>query len=334
MASASQDPHAAGPLIALFGPTASGKSALALELAERFDGWVINADALQVYRELRILTARPSPEEEARLPHRLYGVLPAREACSAGRWAELAKQAIAEARAHGKLPILVGGTGLYLKALLEGLSPSPQVPEATRRSLRARLAEEGAPALYAELASRDPAAADRLAPGDGQRILRALELLDLGASFDRQPVPSGAVEKSAALIVTLEPVRDLLYRRIDARFEAMIAAGALDEASALAHIDLDPALPAMKAIGVPELLRHLDRQWSLAEATAAAQQASRRLAKRQLTWMRTQILARGEHLQSNKTSILRLQMKENSDFEVEIFPKVREFLLTAETAGG
>lgn len=282
------------PMLVVAGPTASGKSALALAAAREFDGVVINADSMQIYRELRILTARPTAEDEARAPHRLYGVLPAHEVCSAGRWRAMALAEIAAAHEAGRLPILCGGTGLYLRALTEGLSPMPEVPGDIRDALRRRLRTEGSAALHGELAVRDPATAARLEPGDGQRVLRALEVLEATGKTlsDWQAAPTDGPPRGLRFAtILLLPPRDQLYAGCDRRLEIMLESGALEEVRRLTATGLDPALPAMKALGVAELSRHLAGECGLDEAVAAAQQATRRYAKRQMTWFRNQIVA-------------------------------------------
>jgi tRNA dimethylallyltransferase len=280
--------------ILIAGPTASGKSALALELAERFGGVVINADSMQVYRELRVLTARPAPEDEARVPHALYGHVPGGEAYSVGRWATDAAQAIARAREEGRRPIIVGGTGLYFRALLEGLSPIPPIPAELRARWRRRAAEEGAADLHRLLAERDPGTAARLAPGDTQRLVRALEVLDATgrplSTWQQLPgTPILVAEETVRLV--LMPERAELHRRCAARFQAMLERGGLDEARRLASLGLDPALPAMRAIGVRPLLRHLadeiDRETAVREAIAE----TRQYVKRQATWLRRNMIA-------------------------------------------
>ena len=283
-----------GDAIAVVGPTASGKSALALALARRLGGVVINADALQVYRDLKIVTARPSAADEALVPHRLYGVLDAAEACSAGIWRALALAAIAQARTEGLRPILVGGTGLYLKALVEGLAPVPPVPAALRASVLARLERDGPEALHAELAARDPAGAARLRPRDRQRLARALEVLEAtGRPLSAwQALPAPAPGPGVRVIVLLPP-RALLHSAIAARLERMLDAGALQEIAALLARGLDPGLPAMKAVAVRELAAHVRGEAELKPALAAAQAATRRYAKRQETWFRHQIAAGG-----------------------------------------
>jgi tRNA dimethylallyltransferase len=311
-------------VVVIAGPTASGKSGLALAVAEAFDGTVINADSLQVYRELRILTARPDAATEARLPHRLYGVLPAAERCSAGHWAGLAAAAIREAGAGGRLPILVGGTGLYLRALLEGLAPIPPVPEAALAEATARLAAIGSAAFHAELAQRDPMTAARLRRSDPQRLARAWAVL----AATGRPMAAWQAERArpamplGALTLLLTPERASLYAACDRRFLAMLAAGGLEEARALAALRLDPALPAMKAVGVRELLAHLAGAMSLEAAVAAAQQATRNYAKRQLTWFRHQLPA----ADALTPTIEREQFSER--FVDLVFSKIRHFQLT------
>ncbi len=278
--------------ILIAGPTASGKSALALALAEKLGSTIVNADSMQVYRDLRIITARPSPREEARVPHRLYGHVDARENYSVGRWCRDVGAALAEIDAQGRVAILVGGTGLYFKALTSGLAAVPPIPADIRERVRGRLASEGAAALHAELGRLDPVTAQRLMVNDRSRISRALEVvLATGRSLSdwhREGLPALVDPKRAAKIfLTCE--RKQLVARIETRFAAMLAAGALDEVRALAARKLDPALPAMKAHGVPWLIRHLNGEISLDEAAAGAIMDTRRYAKRQLTWFRNQM---------------------------------------------
>lgn len=278
--------------ILIAGPTASGKSALALTLAENRGGVVVNADSMQVYKDLRVITARPSARDEARAPHRLYGHVDATENYSVGRWLGEAEAALAAAQAAGHIPIFVGGTGLYFKALTRGLAAIPPIPAALRAYIRARIDTLGAPALHRELATRDPETAARLFPGDRVRIARALEVLEATGrsitSWHAAGLPP-PIEPKRALKLFLAPPRDELYRRIDARFEAMIEAGALDEVQRLAARRLDPLLPAMKAHGVPWLMRHLSGELPLAAAAEAAKKDTRHYAKRQLTWFRHQL---------------------------------------------
>ena len=224
--------------VLIAGPTASGKSALALELAQATGGIVINADSMQVYRDLRVITARPSPAEEARVPHRLYGHIDAAVNCSAGRWVTDAAAALSEARAQNRLPIFTGGSGLYFKALTRGLSAVPPMPAEVREDIRARLERNGVEALHAELRERDPDSAARLKPRDRSRIARALEVIEAtGRSltdWHRDGLPP-LLPPGQFSAVFLAPERDALYARIDARFDAMLAAGALDEVAALAR---------------------------------------------------------------------------------------------------
>jgi tRNA dimethylallyltransferase len=280
------------PLILLAGPTASGKSALALALAEKLGGTIINADSMQVYRDLRIITARPAVEEEARLPHRLYGHIDAAENYSAGTWRSEAAAQLAAAERQSRAAILVGGTGLYFNALTRGLAAVPPIPDRIRAKVRAHLKSAGASALYDELARLDPAAAARLNRGDRARVSRALEvMLATGRSiFDwhSEAGPRGPDALPAARIF-LAMGRDELARRIDARFDAMIEAGAVEEVRALMARNLDPALPAMKAHGVPWLIRHLRGEITLAEAAEGAKRDTRQYTKRQATWFRNQL---------------------------------------------
>jgi len=274
------------------GPTASGKSALALSLAERLGGTVVNADSMQVYRDLRVLTARPTAEEERRVPHRLYGHVDAAENYSTGRWVADAARTLKEVAADGRLPIVVGGTGLYFRALTEGLSDIPPVPADVRARVRAEAEGSEAPALHARLAKVDPQTAARLRPSDRQRILRALEVFAATgrplAEWQEKPgLPMLRPVETRAVFLSVE--REELRRRIDMRFDAMLEAGALDEVQALAARKLDPALPAMKAHGVPWLVRHLKGEISLDEAAAGGKADTRRYAKRQETWFRHQL---------------------------------------------
>jgi tRNA dimethylallyltransferase len=279
-------------IILIAGPTASGKSALALALAEKFGGVIINADSMQVYRDLRIITARPTPAEEARAPHRLYGHVDAAENYSVGRWCVDAAAALAAARLEARPAIVVGGTGLYFRSLTRGLAAVPPIPAAIRAGVRARLSNDGVAALHAELAQRDPATAARLMTGDRARITRALEVvLATGRSLaDWHRVGmSASVDPARAAKIFLMPGRDELVRRIDVRFDAMMAAGAVEEVRALAAQKLNPDLPAMKAHGVPWLMRHLHGEIGLAEAVDGSKRDTRRYTKRQGTWFRNQL---------------------------------------------
>ncbi|MGY0572325.1 tRNA (adenosine(37)-N6)-dimethylallyltransferase MiaA [Bradyrhizobium sp. RDM12] len=278
--------------VLIAGPTASGKSALALELALATGGIVINADSMQVYRDLRVITARPTQDEEARVPHHLYGHVDAAVNFSTGAWVADAARALDEASAEGRLPIFIGGTGLYFKALTAGLSLVPPIPAEVRENVRARLERNGVEALHADLARRDPRAAERLNLRDRTRIARALEVIEatgrslLDWHHEGQPP---LLPKDSFRAVFLAPERDELYARIDARFEAMLAAGALTEVERLAARGLDPLLPAMKAHGVPALIRQLRGELSLEEAATIGRADTRHYAKRQFTWFRHQL---------------------------------------------
>ncbi len=277
--------------VLIAGPTASGKSALALGLARETGGIIVNADSMQVYGVLERLTARPSPQETAELPHRLYGHVSPADAYSTGRWLADVAALAGDELGGGRRAIFVGGTGLYFTALVEGLSQMPQIPAEVRQRWRDRLAAEGAAALHRVLAERDPPGAARLSPADGQRIVRALEVLDASGrpiaawqSARARPL----VERASARMVVVEPPRELLAARIARRLRAMVEEGALDEVRALTAMRLDPALPAMKAIGVREFAAHLTGETSLEEALEEAAAATRRYAKRQSTWFRHQ----------------------------------------------
>jgi tRNA dimethylallyltransferase len=285
-------PRTGSQAVLIAGPTASGKSALALELAARTGGIIINTDSMQVYRDLRIITARPTEDEEARVPHRLYGHVDAAVNFSAGSWVTDAAAALTDARAQNRLPIFVGGSGLYFKALTRGLSAVPTIPPDIRESVRARLDQNGVEALHAELVRRDPVSAERLKPRDRARIARALEVVEAtGRSLvdwhgEGLPPLLPRCEFDALFLV---PDRDQLYARIDKRFAAMLSAGALEEVARLAARQLDPLLPAMKAHGVPALVSHLNGEITLDEAAEIGRADTRHYAKRQFTWFRHQL---------------------------------------------
>jgi tRNA dimethylallyltransferase len=284
---------AAAPVLLLMGPTASGKSSLALALAEATGAVIVNADALQVYRDLAVLSNRPTQQEEAQAPHRLFGHVDGAERYSVGAWLPQARTAIAQAQAAGAPVIVTGGTGLYFKALTEGLAPAAPAPPDLRAALQAALERDGAGALHARLAARDPEGAARLSPQDGVRVVRALEVLEAGG----QPLRAlharseGGLEAGCWRGLCLECPRPLLHARIQARFETMLRCGALGEAARLQARGLDPLLPVMKAHGAPALMAHLRGDCSLAEAAAQAVADTRRYAKRQQTWMRNQMQA-------------------------------------------
>lgn len=313
----------AKPLVIVGGPTTSGKSALALALGAAFRGTVINADSMQVYRDLAVLTARPRPEEMAGIPHRLYGVLDAADPCSAERWRGLAEAEIAAASGEGRVSLLVGGTGLYFRALLEGLAPVPEIPPAVRQAARALHAELGGERFHGVLAERDPVVAARLPPADTQRLIRAYEVVvATGRSLDEWQLAQPVLERPPVAAVLLMPPRATLHAGIDRRFQEMMETGALDEVRALLDRRLPADLPAMKAVGVPELARHLAGELSLDGAIAAAQQATRRYAKRQVTWFRHQMPPPEE------VPTLRLDAQFSESLLPEIFSFIRHFLLT------
>jgi tRNA dimethylallyltransferase len=279
-------------VLIIAGPTASGKSVLALELADMFGGTVINADSMQIYRDPRILTARPGAIAEARAPHRLYGFLDAGERGSAAQWCALALDEIAAVIRAGRLPIVVGGTGLYLLALERGLARIPKIPEEIRREAIDLYRLLGGVEFRQRLAGLDPAGAGRLPPGDRQRLVRAYEVVRATgttlATWQQRPRPSSPYRFSTILLM---PPREWLYAACETRFVRMIEAGALAEVAALADRRLDPDLPAMKALGVPELLHHLHGELSLEGAVEAGQRRTRQYAKRQMTWFRHQTVA-------------------------------------------
>jgi len=278
--------------VLIAGPTASGKSALALSFAQKTGGMIVNADSMQVYRDLRVLTARPTREEERMVPHRLYGHVDAAVNFSAGAFLTDAEKALAEAREQRILPIFVGGTGLYFKALTRGLSAVPPIPPEIRENVRARLARDGVEALHAELARRDSVSAQRLTPRDRTRIARALEVIEATgrslSDWHREGLPP-LLAPNTFRAVFLAAERDSLYARIDTRFEAMLNSSALEEVERLAARKLDPLLPAMKAHGMPPLLAHLGGQITLDEAASIAKADTRHYAKRQFTWFRHQL---------------------------------------------
>jgi tRNA dimethylallyltransferase len=285
---------AAYKTILIAGPTASGKSGLAIELAKRYNGVIINSDSMQVYSDLPVVTARPAVEEEAEVPHRLYGRVDAAEAFSTGAWLRAVSNLLPDLRTKFETLIFVGGTGLYFNALTQGLSEIPETPDWLRQSLRRELEALGPHQLYAQLRAEDPLSAASLSATDGQRIVRALEVF----RHTGRPLLEWQREKSVPLVniglsetsaMVLDPDRQLLAEKIRQRFAAMIAKGALEEVSALLSRNLDSELPAMKAIGVTELGAHLAGKVTLEEAVELAVIASRQYAKRQRTWFRGQM---------------------------------------------
>lgn len=278
------------PILLLAGPTASGKSGLALGLAEAIGGEIVNADSMQVYADLRVLTARPSPQDEARAPHHLYGVADAAQAWSVGRWLAAAGKALGEIAARGRPAIVVGGTGLYFRALTRGLADIPAIPREIREQTLSAFAEQGEAAFRARLAKADPRAEARIAPGDRQRLTRAWEVYEVTgrALSDWHSGTAPTLAAGAWRGAVLAPPRAELYARIDTRLARMIGEGALGEVAAMIARDLDPHLPAMKALGVEALAAQLAGALSPEEALAQAQMETRRYAKRQMTWFNRQ----------------------------------------------
>jgi len=314
------------PVLIVAGPTASGKSRLAIAIAEAFDGIVINADSMQVYGELAILTARPRAEALARVAHRLYGVLSVRDPCSAGRWRQMALDEIAAAHAVGKLPIVTGGTGLYLKTLVEGIAELPPIPQTVRAKARELYDELGGGGFHAALAKRDPASAERVGSRDRQRLVRAWEVLEAtGRPLTAWQAAAGG-KRPAQLrfaAILLDPPRISLYQAIERRLDNMLSEGAVDEVAAILAMKLDPHLPALRAVGVSELVRHLEGELSLDEALTLAKLSTRRYAKRQLTWFHNQPLA---EIVFAATEAMGAQFSES--FERRIFNFIRQFVLT------
>ncbi|MBT4934375.1 MAG: tRNA (adenosine(37)-N6)-dimethylallyltransferase MiaA [Rhodospirillaceae bacterium] len=307
-------------VIIIAGPTASGKSALAIDLAREFSGVIINADSMQVYRELDVLSARPPASDLKQAPHRLYGVLAADDPCSVGRWLTMAVDEIKAAWADEKVPLVVGGTGLYLKALMEGLAPIPDVDPSFRAKATALHGQLGPAAFRDALAALDPEAAARIPAGDTQRLIRAYEVaLATGRPLSdwQKDHPAEAPLDAAFAVIVLSPDREILYQGVNQRFAWMMDNGALDEVRALDDLSLDPALPAMKAVGVPELRRYLAGQTDLETAAHDAKQATRQFAKRQMTWLRNQLSAD-----------LPLFAQYSESLKPEIFSFIRQFMLT------
>jgi tRNA dimethylallyltransferase len=278
-------------VLVIGGPTASGKSRLAVAVAENFSGVVINADSMQVYDGLPLLTAQPSAGDIKQVPHRLYGALPPDKICSAVIWRDMALAEIEKAHAEKKLPIIVGGTGFYLKTLLKGVSPIPDVPPDVRKKFIQMQREMGNPAFHAAFAEKDPVMAAKLDPFNTQRIVRAWEVLEgTGKSLAEWQAapPQGAPENLRFLSAALLPLRETLYASCNARFGQMLEKGALDEAKDFKKRFPD-SVPLAKALGYPELSAHIEGKLNLADAAAAAQQSTRNYAKRQMTWFRHQL---------------------------------------------
>jgi tRNA dimethylallyltransferase len=311
------------PALILAGPTCSGKSALALALARDLRGTIINADAMQTYRDLRVLTARPTAAEEAAIPHALYGTRAASDPGTAASWRAAARDAMAHAHEAGRLPILCGGTGLYFAALTQGLAEIPDPGPTARAEARALLADQGPAALHARLAEADPATAARLRPTDSQRLARAWEVLrgtGTGlAAWQAGPALPPAPYRFFA--VRLDPPRPALRDAITARFAAMLRAGALDEVRALRAQHLDPALPLMRAHGVPELAAHLRGEITLADASTRAIAATMAYTKRQATWFRHHDLA-----PIAQTCIINTRIDNTEQFSERILAAMQNFL--------
>lgn len=282
------------PVIVICGPTASGKSGLALDVARTYGGAIINADSMQVYDGLPVLTAQPPAADLTAAPHRLYGVLPPAEACSAARWRDMALDEINSALDAGLLPVITGGTGLYIRTLTEGLSPMPIVPDEVRQALNAEVMAEGNEAFHKRLAAEDPEMGARLHPGNTQRLVRAMEILmHTGKSLaywqSQPPVPPPAHLRF--ITIALLPPRDWLYARCNARFNIMLDMGGLEEVRNFPAPDAARTWPLHKALGYPELRSYLNGEITLDDAIIAAQQSTRRYAKRQMTWFRGQTRA-------------------------------------------
>lgn len=281
--------------ILIAGPTASGKSALALALAERFDGTIINADSMQIYKDLRILSARPSSEDEARIPHVLYGHVGADEAYSAGHYAKDVSNALDQVRASNRVPIIVGGTGLYFTVLLEGLSPVPEIDSEIRGKWRAAGLTQDAEALHKTLGKTDPEMAARLKPGDRQRIVRALEVIEQTgrslAQWQAEPGTPVLPDRDRLLKLVVAPPREVLHQRANARFEAMMSGGAVEEVRALMARNLDPGLLILRALGVKPISAWLRGEIARDEAIASGQAETRQYIKRQTTWLRKNMMS-------------------------------------------
>ena len=308
------------PVILVVGPTASGKSTLALVLAEKFGGTIINADSMQVYKDLQILTARPNKTALNLAPHKLYGFLSIDQRCSAGRWRRLALSSISAAHDDDRLPIVVGGTGLYLRALTEGLHALPEVPLNIRKELNERTRADGIGKLYNELVQSDPETAAMLNPNDRQRIIRAMEVLlhsGKGLSKWRQGATDTNTEKLRFFSIQMTPPRDSLYEIINARFEKMLQEGAIDEVQTLIRLKPPDDPPLMKAVGVPPIIAYLNKEIDHSRLLELGKGDTRRYAKRQLSWFR-----------NKNISNLEIKTKYSEIIRPEIFSEISKFLLT------
>jgi tRNA dimethylallyltransferase len=280
------------PIIIIFGPTASGKSSLAIDLAQAFNGTVINADSMQVYKELRILTARPSSKDMALVPHRLFGDLLSESPCSVGQWLGLATDEIKNTWSDNRLAIVAGGTGMYVKALREGLAAVPKIPAIINAEVRSLYKKIGGDAFLEQLSIVDPKASKAIPANDSQRLTRALAVVRAtGITLDvwQAGQAIGPSLPARFFVITILPDRKALYIACEERFDAMLDAGALIEVENLLSLGLDPLMPAMKAVGVSELSRYLTGEINLENAVVSAKKATRNLAKRQLTWLRNQV---------------------------------------------
>jgi tRNA dimethylallyltransferase len=311
-------------VILIAGPTASGKSAAALGVARQLEdvggGVIINADSMQVYEELEIITARPDARDMSQAPHRLYGVLSGSERCSVARWRDMAVAEIVKAHLQGRWPILVGGTGLYFKVLMEGIAEIPEIPQSVTDDMTRHHVAIGAEAFHAELAERDPDSADRIRPSDKQRLIRAAGVLAATGKTLGQWQAEGKENGGLDLPMhrlALMPPREVLYGRCDARLQAMFYGGAQEEVRALNEMKLDPSLPIMKAVGVPEILRYQAGEIDAETAVSTAQQSTRRYAKRQMTWIRNQ-------MKDWKT----VSEQDSERISAEIFSFIRQDVLT------
>lgn len=288
--------HLSKMIVVIAGPTASGKSTFALEFAGKHNGVIINSDSVQVYKDLKILSSRPSSEDLLKVPHKLYGFLDAHETCSAGIWRSLVLKEIQECYQQGKLPIIVGGTGLYLKILIEGLSPIPQIEENIRILAREKAKNEGIESLYNELLELDPVIAMRLKPTDSQRVVRAWEVIKATgiplSEWQRKcSEPSLHHQEKIFTNILLFPPRDKVNLRANDRLDKMLKDGALEEVKNILEKNIDPTLTIYKAIGVRDFAAYLQKEVSLEEALARAKIATHQYIKRQYTWFRTQFKA-------------------------------------------
>lgn len=308
------------PVIVVGGPTASGKSALALALAERFGGEIVNADSMQIYEDLPIVTARPGADDESRAPHHLYGLLGMEDRCSAGQWRDRALGVVQNIQNRGAVPVVVGGTGLYLKALMTGLHTMPTVPKDVRARLNRRLDEEGAQVLHAELSVSDPATAAGLNPADGQRIVRALEIFEHTGRGLRSWQAGKAEDAPADLRffnIVLLPPREQLYEAANDRFDRMLEKGAVDEVATLLARSPAEDFPLLKAVGVPPIRRFLDAEIDRERLRELGKRDTRRYAKRQMTWFRRQFIPQ-----------MTIETKYSEINLDKIFSEIRKNLLT------